>query len=214
MRVRLHRAFLYAPDSVIAGLGRWLAGRERSCPAVVQRFIDRPPRRLRRVVRPAPPPLRARGRHYDLQAVFDRVNRVYCGGTLRVRITWGRRGPLRAVRARTLGAYYHRERLIVINPVLDQPAVPRWFLAFTVFHECLHALQPHDERPHGDWFARAERRHRRYRDAQQWEQRHIRLLTGSGREPPRRAVHADRPVTQGRRLWRRAGSVVRRRGAR
>ena len=43
LRVRLQRLFLQAPDDVLVALGRWLGGRERSCPKAVRRFIDCPP---------------------------------------------------------------------------------------------------------------------------------------------------------------------------
>jgi len=180
LRVRLHRAFLYAPRPVVTGVGRWLAGRYRACPDVVQRFIDRPPREAARMVRTARP-LQPRGQYYDLQQILGRVNRRHFRGRLRVRITWGRRGPQRAVYARTIGAYYENERLIVMNPVLDDPSVPGWFLAFTVYHECLHAVQPPSEPPHGRWFNEQLRRHPDYQAAARWEKANVVALTGRAR---------------------------------
>ena len=32
LRVRLQKTFMYAPDDVVVALGRWLGGRERTCP--------------------------------------------------------------------------------------------------------------------------------------------------------------------------------------
>lgn len=190
LRVSLHRAFLFAPDEVVRGVGRWLGGREPSCPKVVRWFIDSPPPAAARLMRSLPRTLEPRGRRYDLRRILDRVNARYCGRRVRTDITWGRRRPEKAVRARTLGAYYHAERLIVINPVLDQPAVPEWFVAFTVYHEALHALQPQSEAPHGQWFSAALDRHPRSKAAARWERRHIGLLTrrrtARSRPPSRR----------------------------
>jgi hypothetical protein len=122
--------------------------------------------------------LRPHGRCYDLQTILDRLGARYCRRPVRVRITWGRRIRQQAVYARTLGAYYEDEKLIVMNPVLDQWAVPEWFLAYTVFHELLHAVQPRGEPPHGPWFERALAGHPDHAAADRWELANVGLLTG------------------------------------
>jgi len=175
--VRLQRAFLDAPDEVLVGVGRWLGGRLRRCPDVVDRFINCPPPELAERVHTRRRDLKTEGRCYHLESLLERVNRRFLGDTVRVRITWGRRLPRRRVQARTLGIYYRGENVIVISPVLDQWLVPQWFVEFTIYHECLHALQSAGERPHGTAFRRRLRLHPRYGEAMQWEKANIDVLT-------------------------------------
>ena len=45
-----------------------------------------------------------------------------------------------------LGTYTHDQQLVRIHPALDQPEVPRFFVAFVVFHELLHHVVPAERR--------------------------------------------------------------------
>ena len=176
-RVRIQRLFLQAPDEVLVALGHWIGGRQGTCPKAVRRFIDFPPAGAKALVRTRRRRLQTRGRCYDLAAMFQRVNQRFFQGTIPSRITWGRGNSGRAVRARTLGAYYRHEDLIVLHPVLDQWLVPEWFVEFTVFHECCHVFQTPDQRPHGREFAARLRRHPDHLVALKWEKANLRLLT-------------------------------------
>jgi hypothetical protein len=179
--LRLQRIFLSAPDEVLVALGRWLGGREKRCPPIIRKFINRRPSaggasgngdRTGRVQR-----LRPHGRCYDLAGIFQRVNQQQFDGRLTCRISWGRQSARRYVQVRTLGSYYRGQNLVMINPVLDQPQVPRWFVEFTVFHECLHATQRDGERPHNADFRQRLGAHPDYAKAMAWEKANIRLLT-------------------------------------
>jgi hypothetical protein len=184
-RLRLQRMFLSAPDEVIISLGRWIGGRERRCPKAVRRFIDYPPAEVVELAHSRRRRLQTRGRCWDLGRMLQRLNERFFGGAVTARITWGRRSSRRAVQARTLGAYYRNEQLIVIHPVLDQWVVPEWFVEFTVYHECLHTFQGPGERPHNRRFAEQLRRHPDHVAALKWEKENISLLT-RGHDPGRR----------------------------
>ncbi len=177
LRLRLQRLFLDAPDEVLDALARWLSGREKCCPPQVREFIDSPPAHVQRVTRSKRRWIHHRGRCHDLARILDQVNRRFFLGRVAVQITWGRSASRRNVRARTLGAYYFGEHIITINPVLDQPQIPEWFLAFTVYHECLHSFQSGRGRPHDRKFQADLRRHPDYAAAVRWEKANIRLLT-------------------------------------
>jgi len=174
-------------------VGRWLGGRERRCPRVVRQFIDRPPPELTQLARSRQRSLEPRGRCYSLERILKEVNETYFDGAVAAGITWGRRGPRRRVQVRTLGSYCRHEDLIVINPVLDQWAVPEWFVSFTVYHECLHSRQSPEERPHNRTFREALRRHPHYGEALRWEKANLPLLT-RGRDvgPMRQAAYRTR----------------------
>lgn len=178
--LRLQRVFLTAPDEVIIALGRWIGGREKRCPSIIRKFINR--RQSSASAAGAERPGRASGLRpvghcYNLETIFRRVNAGYFGGRLTSRIGWGRQSSRRYVQVRTLGSYYRGQNLIMINPVLDQPQVPRWFVEFTVYHECLHAIQKDGERPHNATFQERLRSHPDHARAMGWEKANIRLLT-------------------------------------
>ncbi len=177
LRVRIQRIFLDASDDVLVGVGRWLGGRAKRCPKVVGRFINSPPPEVAGVVHTRRRKLKPQGRCYHLGLLLEQVNAEYFEGSISARISWGHRISRRRVHARTLGAYYRSENVIFISPVLDQWIVPEWFVSFTIYHECLHALQPFGQKPHGQAFRRALGRHPHYGAALQWEKANIDLLT-------------------------------------
>jgi hypothetical protein len=82
--------------------------------------------------------LSARGRHFDLQEIFEKLNRRYFGGELRLsRLGWSPK------RSRTLlGHYDSAHRTITLSRVLDSPPVPRYLVEYLMFHEMLHVRYP------------------------------------------------------------------------
>jgi hypothetical protein len=82
------------------------------------------------------------GRHYNLEAVFEELNMAYFHGLMaRPLLGWTRR-PSRT----TLGHFDPSHNTIVINSILDNPAVPRMALEYVLFHEMLHLRYPVDQR--------------------------------------------------------------------
>ena len=202
--VRLNAMFADAPDTVQAALGVWLrSGRRarRAC-TTLDDWIET---RLVRLHREEPTPLRlrTRGRHHDLEALA----RELASGDLRAefardadlpRITWGRSRPSRSRRALRLGSFDYAARVVRIHPVLDQAAVPRWFVRYVLFHELLHAVLDEPARPgrrvlHGPQFRQRERRYADYERARRWEEAHIAALIRSARRgEPMKAPAAAR----------------------
>jgi len=179
VKARVQEAFLAAPEKVLDALSRWMARGGGRCPAAVREFVNACARRdAPREGAPRPLAIRTAGRFHNLTALCDRVNREFFAGAVTAPITWGRAArPARRVRHRRLGAFNRRRGLITINPALDRAEVPEFFVAFIVYHEMLHALQPGDcRRWHGREFHAAERRHPDYRRAREWEKRHLDVL--------------------------------------
>lgn len=144
LRARLHHMFLDAPADVVDALARFLLYRDRDASQVVGRYIDVNSGRIRSLEphrRSAKPNA---GEHHDLDALYAEVNAAYFDGMVDARICWGADGSSRGRRRSTikLGSYAAQERLIRVHPRLDQPWVPRYFLAFVVFHEMLHHVMP------------------------------------------------------------------------
>ena len=80
----------------------------------------------------------ARGRAYDLEAIFDELNTRFFHGLLaRPRMTWSR------VDARNrLGHYDPAHNAIVLSRVFDDFRVPRYAVEYIVYHEMLHLKHP------------------------------------------------------------------------
>ena len=176
--VRLHRMFLHAPFAVVAALARNIRRRGPAACGEVRRFMNQNLHRVRRSQREMPQ-LVTRGRVYDLDSVFADLNQRFFGGRVRVPITWGR-GVGRARRGGlTFGSYDPVLALIRIHPVLDRPAVPRYFLESVVHHEMLHhqmggvADRAGRTVYHTRAFREAEARFPRHQDALAWEKEHL-----------------------------------------
>lgn len=98
------------------------------------------------------------GAHYDLEEVFEELNRRFFNGLLaRPRLGWSRR-PSRT----TLGHYDPSHNTVIISRLLDSPSVPRLALDYVVFHEMLHLRFPvchrgAQRRVHTREFRQAER---------------------------------------------------------
>jgi hypothetical protein len=124
--------------------------------------------------------LRQEGRHFDLRSMFDRLNQTYFRGRLRnYKVIWGRRRKHRPRDYFTFGTIQEEDRVIRINPLLDQPFVPRWFLQYILYHEMLHSVVPDEilskgrRRIHTEEFNRRERQFRGYRRARRWEEENL-----------------------------------------
>lgn len=80
----------------------------------------------------------ARGCFYDLDAIFEDLNRRFFGGMqARPRMSWSQG------RARNLlGHYDPAHNAIVVSRIFDHPAVPRYAVEYIVYHEMLHLRHP------------------------------------------------------------------------
>lgn len=169
--VRLQRIFLSADEATLREIALFI----RHGKGTLKRFrtfvndmcgsISRKPRSFH---------ARTRGKYYDLNAIFQRLNREYFDGKLDSVITWGIGSSKRAVRKRTLGSYSNLTDLIRINPVLDKNTVPSYYVEFVVYHEMLHAaigIQKKNGRRavHTRDFRERERLFREYDRAMRWE---------------------------------------------
>jgi hypothetical protein len=77
--------------------------------------------------------------------------------------------------------YDHKAQEIRIHPALDKPDVPRFFVAFIVFHEMLHQLFPSERDAgrhvhHPRAFRAREKTFAQFTAAMQWEREHLNQL--------------------------------------
>ncbi len=149
-RVSVHYMFLTAPEEVKEALAVWIKKpRTKAAGALLNRFI----RERTHQIRPARPRHITRctkGRHFDLQALFDEINRQYFENAITEVITWGNM-PKQRCRPRSMrfGSHSPQQHVIRIHPLLDQPFVPEYFVRYIVYHEMLHAHLGVGEHPSG-----------------------------------------------------------------
>jgi hypothetical protein len=82
--------------------------------------------------------LPARGRHYDLEEVFEDLNRRFFHGLLaRPLMSWSRQSS-----RQSLGHYDPAHNTIVVSRIFDRAEVPRYAVEYLVYHEMLHLKHP------------------------------------------------------------------------
>jgi hypothetical protein len=186
LHVRVHHMFLDAPAVVVDALVRYVTRGDRDASATLGDHIDDNGFRLARRKRNAP--LVSKGRHHDLLELFEGINERYFDGAVNAVITWGKR-PTRKARSaprRTikLGSYSAVDRLIRVHPALDQKWVPRYFVAYIVYHEMLHHVIPGSRglgrvNLHPPEFKEREKQFRHFERALEWERRRVARLLRS-----------------------------------
>src|SRR5947209_11290140 len=122
---KLHRKPI---DAVHSARYRKFAG----SPAIAQKsHLIRQMRGRKRIEGP-------KGRHYDLDEIFEELNlRFFHGLMARPQMTWSGSKSLRS-----LGHYDPAHNTIVVSRVFDGPRVPQYAIDYLVYHEMLHLRHP------------------------------------------------------------------------
>ena len=80
----------------------------------------------------------AKGENYDLEEVFESVNRRFFHGLLgRPLLTWSEHTA-----KRTLGHYDPAHNTIMVSKVFDRKTTPRYAVEYLMYHEMLHLKHP------------------------------------------------------------------------
>jgi hypothetical protein len=111
----------------------------------------------------------SRGTVYDLDKIFQRINRRYFdNGLEKPTLTWSQRRT-----RRILGHHDSVHETITISKTLDSREVPEWFVEYIVYHEMLHIKHPAKlingrRYYHTTTFRNEERRFERFDEATAW----------------------------------------------
>lgn len=141
--LRLHVMFAQAEGRIWDALALYLVDGHRAAGRLIDAYIDvwlethPPPAEAgrRRAM-----PLRPVGAYHDLGAILAEQNRLYFHDACRAAITWGAAHARSARRSIQLGCFVQADCLIRMHPCLDQAFVPRFYVAWVVFHEMLHEV--------------------------------------------------------------------------
>ena len=181
--VRLHAMFVDADPVITRALARYIADNDPVSSRVLGDFIDQNAGHVRGRARRQPTQMIfTAGEHHDLREIYDELNARYFANKIDAAITWGQRtGRPRRRNSIKMGSYSVEDRLIRIHRSLDRAFVPRFFIAWIVFHEMLH--QVHDIRVkngrrefHSKEFLADEAMYEHYEQAKSWERRHLDAL--------------------------------------
>lgn len=175
--LRLHHMFLTAGPEARTALAGYLGG-ARTYLKDIRTFIRQNMHQVRPLA--AVTLEHARGEHHDLRALFDVLNHRYFDNGCDASIAWGKLPPRRRRRRTSmrLGSYTLGDAAIRIHPLLDDPRVPRFFVASVVHHEMLHHMVPAADvggrlQYHSPEFRRREREYEHFELAVRWEKEHI-----------------------------------------
>jgi len=183
-KMRLHHMFLEADSEVLNSLARFVKSRNRKAPSVLRSFvaansykIKQSPRKSRQTT------VRSKGRFYDLDALFDQVNREYFANEIDCPITWGANRRVRNQNSIKLASYSDRTKTIRVHPALDKSYVPKYVIMGIVYHEMLHHHLGVEHRngrkiAHTKRFRQLEARYRDYHRLQAWKERNLNRLLG------------------------------------
>ena len=122
------------------------------------------------------------GEYYNLSEIYAELNEKYFEKKLSLSIAWFGNKTRKAERKRVLGAYDRSQKLIRIHRILDDPAIPRYFFSYVVFHEMLHDVFPPKRvfrkgwKIHHETFKKAEKSFQDYALAKYWEKNHRNLF--------------------------------------
>ncbi len=146
--VRLSDLLQGAPESVLRSLAHILLAKmyrkpiEREHSARYRRYVSShalvEKAHLVRQMRGRKRIASAHGRTYNLDTIFDDLNRRFFHGLLaRPQMTWSRDHA-----RNSLGHYDPAHNAIVVSRVFDHPRVPSYAVEYIVYHEMLHLKHP------------------------------------------------------------------------
>ncbi len=172
IHVRLHRMFVNSGKQVIDEIVSFLK-KKKGRMLFFHGFVRENTQHLQKKP-PKKTAIKTAGKFHDLRQLYEEINEQYFAGMINAAITWGSTSPRYPVRKRTLGSYSERSNTIRINPVLDRKTVPRYYIAFVVYHEMLHAVigicKKGERRSiHSGEFRKKERLFKDYERARDWE---------------------------------------------
>jgi hypothetical protein len=179
---RLHHMFIDAPPMVLRAVVRYAERQDSEASELLRAFIDANEDAIRQRSEPRSVAVDVEGRHHNVQEIFDELNAHYFANSIKARITWGPRTKRKRARVSIkLGSYTVEDELIRVHPVLDAVDVPRYYLAWVIYHEMLHEIHDMpvvDGRRvyHTRAFRQAEAKFEQYPEAVLWERQNLHKL--------------------------------------
>lgn len=181
-KVSLHRMFLNAPKNIMQDLACYVRREQDAISPVVKAFIEDRLKLYDYSHEVDQDKLYTKGDVYNLQKIYEKLNREYFSDRLKLYITWFGRSICRNKSRLTFGLYHDPLKLIKINKLLDSPIIPEYLVSYVIYHEMVHHVCPsyYDEngvhRVHSKEFKEKEMQFKHYDLAVKWIQDHTEYL--------------------------------------
>jgi hypothetical protein len=173
-KVSLHRMFLKAPQNIMQELACYLNGEHKRLAPSIKAYIEQNLQKLDYSHELDFSKLETKGRVYDLEKIYNSLNRQYFDEPLGLHITWFGDRRRKVCRRVTFGLYHDPLRLIKINRMLDNKHFPDYFVAYVIYHEMLHYVCPAYvdkngfKHIHSKEFKEREQKFKYFKEARQW----------------------------------------------
>ncbi len=182
VEVRMHHMFAEADDETLTAVGRFVGSGGVRGRKTIGKYVDANEEKIREKKRRIN--LRPRGEHFDLEPLRDQVCERYFPESEPPNITWGRttRGKNRySIQFASFDAEKH---LVRMNPKLDAPFVPEFFLRYLIYHEILHhRYPPQPGDVHTEEYREALQQHPDHGRAKRWEKDNLYRFVRSASKP-------------------------------
>lgn len=181
-KVSLHRMFLQAPQNVMQALACYLKGKDKSISPSIKAFIEDNLRKFDYSHLLDQRKLTTQGSFYNLQKIYNDLNKEYFQNRLDLYITWFGKWNQRNKSQVTLGLFNDSLSLIKIHRIMDSPSFPYYVLSYIIYHEMLHNIYPvyvdntGMNRIHSREFKQRELLFKEYNLAQNWIKNHQEFL--------------------------------------
>lgn len=177
-KVSLHRMFLEAPVEVMDSIGSYIRREHPAIDHTVKAYIEENLRLLDYSRRLDKTKMSTQGDVYNLQAIYDGLNKKYFAGQLHLSITWfGTKKPKNRTKI-SLGLYQDTLKLIKIHKLLDNKRFPEYIVEYVIYHEMVHFVCPPYvdtngvSRIHHKAFTEREQEYQHFHQADQWIKKH------------------------------------------
>lgn len=173
-KVSLHRMFLEAPRNVMDSLACYIRGEHESADSAIHSFIESNLKTLDYSHTLDPKSLETRGQVYDLQQIYNRINKEYFQGSVKLLITWFGKHAQKNRSRITFGLYHEPLKLIKIHRILDDYLIPLYVVEYVIYHEMVHHVCPAyvdsngTHKIHNEAFRERELEFRHYQAAREW----------------------------------------------
>jgi hypothetical protein len=177
-KVSLHRMFLTAPQNIMEELACYFSKEGNLISPNVKAFIEDNLKTIDYSHTLNKGRLSHQGEVYNLQTIYNQLNREYFNNELRLAFTWFGKANQRNRSKVTFGLYQDSLKLIKIHKMLDNVEIPEYFVSFVMYHEMLHYVCPGFvdakgiHHTHNKAFKEKEAQFRYYALTQQWIQEH------------------------------------------
>lgn len=141
-KVSLHQMFLNAPRNIMDDLACYIRKDHEEISPLVRAYIEDNLKKLDYSNTLNPNKLIVQGNVYNLQELFDEINKEYFDSKLNLYITWFGNLHKRSRNKVNLGLYHDATRLIKINRLMDKPEFPKFVISYVIYHEMLHHVSP------------------------------------------------------------------------